>query len=93
MMVYLKWLAIVVLSLALGVLTVQYLTVHPIRMSWYLLAAMHRVLCPRRCPGSGFQGKDTTGGNPSGPGASSRPAIWSRPGPSWPEKIRGPFPN
>ena len=37
-MTYLKWLTIVGLSLALGVLTVQYLTVHPISMSLYLLA-------------------------------------------------------
>jgi sirohydrochlorin ferrochelatase len=37
-MVYIKWLAIVGLSLLLGVLVVQFLTVHPIRMNWYLLA-------------------------------------------------------
>lgn len=38
MIKYLRWLAIVGLSLGLGVLTVQYLTVHPLSMSWYLLA-------------------------------------------------------
>ena len=37
-MVFLRWLAIAVLALGLGVLTVQYLTVHPLSMSWYLLA-------------------------------------------------------
>jgi protoheme ferro-lyase len=35
----LTWFAIAVLSLVLGVLTVQYLTVHPSRMSGYLAAA------------------------------------------------------
>lgn len=35
---YLKWLAIVGLALGLGALTVQYLTVHPLIMSGYLLA-------------------------------------------------------
>ena len=35
----LKWLLVVVLSLLLGALVVQYLTVHPLQMSWYLLAA------------------------------------------------------
>ena len=34
-----KWLLVVVLSLLLGGLVVQYLTVHPLKMSWYLLAA------------------------------------------------------
>jgi sirohydrochlorin ferrochelatase len=34
----LKWLFVVVLSLLLGALVVQYLTVHPLQMSWYLLA-------------------------------------------------------
>ena len=34
-----KWLSIVVLSLLLGVLVVQYLVVHPLRMSLFLLAA------------------------------------------------------
>jgi protoheme ferro-lyase len=38
MSVFLRWLAIAVLALGLGVLTVQYLTVHPLSMSWYLLA-------------------------------------------------------
>jgi len=38
-MIYLKWLAVVGLSLLLGVLVVQFLTVHPMKMSWYLLAA------------------------------------------------------
>jgi sirohydrochlorin ferrochelatase len=37
--VYLEWLALVALSLLLGGLVVQYLTVHPLRMSRYLLAA------------------------------------------------------
>lgn len=37
-MAFLKWLAIAVLALASGVLTVRYLTVHPTIMSWYLLA-------------------------------------------------------
>ena len=37
-MVFLRWLAIAVLALGLGVLTVQYFTVHPLSMSWYLLA-------------------------------------------------------
>jgi hypothetical protein len=35
---YMKWLAVVGLSLALGLLVVQFLTVHPTRMNWYLLA-------------------------------------------------------
>ena len=34
-----RWLLVVVLSLLLGALVVQYLTVHPLQMSWYLLAA------------------------------------------------------
>jgi len=38
-MVYLKWLAVFGLSLLLGALVVQYLTVHPRQMSGYLLAA------------------------------------------------------
>jgi hypothetical protein len=38
-MVYLEWLAVVSLSILLGALVVQYLTVHPLRMSVYLLAA------------------------------------------------------
>ena len=36
-MIYLTWLAIAALSFLLGVLVVKYLTVHPVRMSWYLL--------------------------------------------------------
>jgi sirohydrochlorin ferrochelatase len=38
-MVYLRWLALAVLSPLLGALVVQYLTVHPLRMGRYLLAA------------------------------------------------------
>ncbi|MGD8903942.1 MAG: hypothetical protein PVI67_10290, partial [Anaerolineae bacterium] len=34
-----RWLLVVVLSSLLGALVVQYLTVHPLQMSWYLLAA------------------------------------------------------
>jgi sirohydrochlorin ferrochelatase len=37
-MAFLKWIALVVLSLLLGVVAVQYLTVHPLLMSGYLLA-------------------------------------------------------
>jgi protoheme ferro-lyase len=36
---YLKWFVAVGLSLLFGVLVVQFLTVHPLRMSWHLLAA------------------------------------------------------
>ena len=36
---YPKWVALVILSVLLGVLLVQYLTVHPLEMSMYLLAA------------------------------------------------------
>lgn len=38
-MVYLGWLALGILSLLLGALIVQYMIVHPLRMSGYLLAA------------------------------------------------------
>jgi protoheme ferro-lyase len=36
----LKWLAVVLLAGVLGVLFVQYLTVHPLQMSYYLIAAL-----------------------------------------------------
>ena len=38
-MVIIKWLVLAALSLVLGVLVVQFLTVYPTRMNWYLLAA------------------------------------------------------
>jgi protoheme ferro-lyase len=38
-MVFLKWFVLVVLSLLLGALVVQYLTVYPTRMNWYLFGA------------------------------------------------------
>jgi protoheme ferro-lyase len=38
-MAFLKWFVLVVLSLLLGALVVQYLTVYPTRMNWYLFAA------------------------------------------------------
>ncbi len=38
-MKYLKWIAVVVLAGLLGVLFVQYLSVHPLQMSMYLIAA------------------------------------------------------
>ena len=34
---YLKWILLIVLSVLLGILIVEYMTVHPIRMSMYLL--------------------------------------------------------
>ena len=37
-MEFVRWLLVLVLSSLLGVLVVQYLTVHPLEMSWYLLA-------------------------------------------------------
>ena len=36
-MKYFRWLLLVLLAFALGVLVVEYMTVHPIRMSAYLL--------------------------------------------------------
>ncbi len=54
---YLKWLAIVGLSLALGVLTVQYLTIHPTRMSWYLLALCTVFFALAVVLAVGFRGK------------------------------------
>ncbi len=39
-MKYLKWAAIVILSFGLGVLFVQYLSVHPLQMSLYLAGAL-----------------------------------------------------
>lgn len=43
-MKYIKWVALILLAFALGVLIVQYLSVHPLRMSMYLFAAS-LVLC------------------------------------------------
>jgi protoheme ferro-lyase len=56
-MAYLKWLAIVGLSLGLGVLAVQYLTVHPISMSWYLLALCTVLFALVVVLAVGFRGK------------------------------------
>ena len=56
-MMYLRWLAMVGLSLGLGALTVQYLTVHPIRMSWYLLALCTVLFALMVILAVGFRGK------------------------------------
>lgn len=54
---YLKWLSIVGLSLVLGVLVVQFLTVHPIEMSWYLLSACIVLFALVVVLAVGFRGK------------------------------------
>jgi len=56
-MTYLKWFALGILSLLLGALVVQALTVHPLRMSGYLLAACTVFFASVVVLARGFRGK------------------------------------
>ena len=56
-MTYLKWFALGILSLLLGALVVQALTVHPLRMSGYLLAACTMFFASVVVLARGFRGK------------------------------------
>ncbi|MFN2245074.1 MAG: hypothetical protein ACK2U2_22480, partial [Anaerolineae bacterium] len=57
MMAYLRWLVTAALALGLGALTVQYLTVHPLSMSWYLLAVCTVLFALIVVLAVGFKGK------------------------------------
>lgn len=56
-MKYLKWLVLVVLSILLGVLLVQYMTIHPLQMSLFLLITLVTLFVLIVVIIKGFKGK------------------------------------
>ncbi len=56
-MKYLKWLVLIVLSVLLGVLLVQYMTIHPLQMSLFLVLTLTALFALIILIAKGFQGK------------------------------------